>query len=251
MTELFDVRRVQSPWREILERELEKLKARRDVLAVGVAGSIAYGDTWSGSDLDIEVIVEGNKPKEIITTEQEISVDYGFFGETHINEVPFDTKPIFDPTEVLTNELSSRNRQLWIRNQIQEHIDQAQDLHRRGIIALQTDLLSALVFVHIIAGRLAPAFTLAAGENTTIRRTATRLEKAAIGIGRLNFFEVWGTLFGFTYTLEKPQLLLDELQAGYREVWSHFKGKPIGPVYMQLQPDSEAWFHNRLTGFQL
>jgi hypothetical protein len=51
----FDVASVPLPWRKALERELGKLGAPEDVLALGIAASFAYGDTWQGSDLDIEV----------------------------------------------------------------------------------------------------------------------------------------------------------------------------------------------------
>ena len=37
------------------------------------------------------------------------------------------------------------------------------------------------------------------------------------------------------------------MQLGYREIWNYLKGKPNGPVYMIQQPDSEAWFKNRIV----
>jgi len=74
----FEPSKLPSPWRGVLERELGKLKARSDVIALGLCGSVAQNDIWPGSDLDIEVVVRGDRPKEIFTTEQEVSVDYGF-----------------------------------------------------------------------------------------------------------------------------------------------------------------------------
>jgi hypothetical protein len=41
----FDIMTIPSLWREVLKREVERLKAREDVLAVGIAGSFAYEDT--------------------------------------------------------------------------------------------------------------------------------------------------------------------------------------------------------------
>ncbi|UCE96584.1 MAG: nucleotidyltransferase domain-containing protein, partial [Candidatus Bathyarchaeota archaeon] len=61
---------------------MEKLKRRRDVLAIGLAGSVSRGDFWHGADLDIEVILKGDTPKKVVCTEQEISVDFGYFSES-------------------------------------------------------------------------------------------------------------------------------------------------------------------------
>jgi len=62
-TNPLDVRKLPSPYRVILQREVEKLKKQDDVLAIGLAGSVARGDFWQGADLDIEVIVKGDQPK--------------------------------------------------------------------------------------------------------------------------------------------------------------------------------------------
>ena len=225
---------------------MEKLKQREDLLAIGIAGSIAYGDPWPGSDLDIEVVLRGDRPKEIVTTEQEISVDYGYFGESNLKEVPYDTRPIYDPTGLLTRELASRDRQEVIEHEISEAVNESQDLLRRGETALRTDPYSALVFIHLTTWRLNYALTLAAGGNRTIRRAVSRLDGALAKIRRQDLLADYGTLLGFPTTLERAGELLTELQQGYREVWGYFKGKPLGPVYMLLQPDSEAWFHNRI-----
>jgi predicted nucleotidyltransferase len=121
----FVVAEAPSPWREVLEREVAKLTRRDDVLAVGLCGSISYGDSWPGADLDIEVVVKGDKSKWIVTTEQEVSVDYGYFGETILKEVPYETRPIYDPSRILTNELSSRVRDLVLRNAMEDSLARA------------------------------------------------------------------------------------------------------------------------------
>jgi len=72
---------------------VEKLKKRDDVLAIGLAGSVSRGDFWHGADLDIEVILKGDKPKNVVNTEQEISVDFGYFGESQIEDVPHEHAP--------------------------------------------------------------------------------------------------------------------------------------------------------------
>ncbi len=120
MSRPFDISEVSPARRDILVREVEKLKAGGDVIAIGIAGSTAYGDTWFGSDLDIEVVIRGDKPKQILTTEQEISVDFGIFGENNLNEIPYDTRPFYDPTGILTKELSSRNREELIARDVKE-----------------------------------------------------------------------------------------------------------------------------------
>ena len=242
----FNLPEVPSPRREILAREVEKLKARDDVLAIGIAGSTAYGDTWFGSDLDIEVVVKGDKPKQILTTEQEISVDFGIFGENNLKEIPYDTRPVYDPAGILTRELSSRNRDELIERDIQEGLDRGRSFLERGEIIQPKDPYSALVFVHLAAWQVGYAIPPATGENRTIRRTVTRLEKGVTKIGRQDLLGMFGKLFGFPRTLQRVDELMVELQEGYREIWSYFKEKGAGPVYMQQQPDSEAWFRNRI-----
>lgn len=242
----FDVTSVPMPWRKALERELGKLRAREDVLALGIAGSFAYGDTWQGSDLDIEVIVKGDKPKEIVTTEQEVSVDYGYFGETHLNEIPFETRPVYDPTKILTKELASRDNNTEIERAIQGDLDRSQELISRSKAALGKDPYSALSLLQFGTTFLPHAFTLAAGDNRTLRRAVSRLERSCNKVQRPDFLESYGTTLGFPKTLVRAEELLAELEQGYREVWPYFKGKPLGPRYMQLQPDSEAWFRNRI-----
>lgn len=216
------------------------------MLAIGIAGSTAYGDTWFGSDLDIEVVVRGDKQKEIVTTEQEISVDFGIFGENSIREIPYDTRPLYDPTGILTRELSSRNRGELIEKDIVDGLDRGRSFLERGEKILRTDPYSVLVFVHLTAWRLGYAIPVVLGENRTIRRTVTRLEKAATKLGRQDLLEAFGKLLCFPRTLRKIDELMLELQEGYREIWSYFKGKNVGLVYMQQQPDSEAWFRNRV-----
>src|SRR3990170_6394112 len=118
-----NVQKLPSPYREILQREVEKLKKQNDVLAIGLAGSVSRGDFWPGADLDLEVIVKGYTPKQLVCTEQEISVDYGYFGESQIKDVPHDTLPIYDPRQVLTKALEERReKQLW-KKMIQKNID--------------------------------------------------------------------------------------------------------------------------------
>ena len=242
----FDPAKLPSPWRGALERELGKLKARGDVIALGVCGSVAQDDIWPGSDLDIEVIVEGDRPREIFTTEQEVSVDYGYFGEKQLSEIPYDTRPVYDPSGILTRELESRVRDEVVRKALDAILDRSQKVLGWAQIALAEDPYSALAWVTSASQWLAEIFTLSAGLNWTHRRVVSRLEKATTKLRRDDVLEKYGRLLGFPRTLEKAGELLSELQMGYREVWSYFKGKN-GPVYMVQQPDSEAWFKNRIV----
>ena len=243
----FEPSKLSSPWRGVLERELGKLKGRSDVIALGVCGSVAQDDIWPGSDLDIEVVVKGDKPKEIFTTEQEVSVDYGYFGENQLSEIPFDTRPVHDPSGILTRELESRVRDEFVQKALDGQVDRTKKCLGWAENALSEDPYSALAWVTSISQYLAEIFTLSAGLNWTHRRVVSRLEKAATKLHRSDVLQRYGRLLGFPRTLEIAGELLSELQLGYREIWNHFKGKPDGPVYMLQQPDSEAWFKNRIV----
>lgn len=235
-----------SPWREVLEREVDTLSRRDDVLAVGLCGSVSYGDYWPGADLDIEVVVRGDKAREIVTTEQEVSVDYGYFGETILKDIPYETRPIYDPTKLLTKELSSRDKDLVLRNAMEESLVRARNYLVRSKAALSKDPFSALAWAIIVSWPLAEVFTLASGEYRTHRRIVSRLEKCLNKTGRRDLFQEYCRLLGLPYTIRRASDLLSQLQLGYREIWNYFKGRPDGPVYVVQQPDSEAWFKNRI-----
>src|SRR2546427_1358085 len=242
----FEPTELPSPWRGVLDRELGKLEARGDVIALGVCGSIAQDDIWPGSDLDIEVVVRGDRPKEIIVTEQEVSVDYGYFGENQLNEIPYDTRPVHDPSGILTRELESRVRDEVVRKALDAILDRSQKVLGWAQIALAEDPYSALAWVTSASQWLAEIFTLSAGLNWTHRRVVSRLEKATTRLHRDDILQGYGKLLVFPQTLERARELLLELQLGYREIWNCFKGKN-GPVYMVQQPDSELWFRNRIV----
>ena len=243
----FDLATLPAPWQGVLEREVAGLKTRRDVVAVGVCGSLAYGDIWPGSDLDIQVVVKGDKAKEIVTTEQEVSVDYGYFGEHQLKEIPYDTRPIHDPSGILTAELASRVRDEVIREALDAQLVRAQNCLVWAENALSEDPYSALAWITTVSMSLAEIFTLLAEVNRTHRRVVSRLEKATTILKRSDIFQSYVALLGFPKTLDRAGELLYELQGGYREIWNYFKGKPDGPVYMVQQPDSEAWFKNRIV----
>ncbi len=235
-----------SPYREILQREVGKLEQNDDVLAVGLAGSVARNDLWHGSDLDIEVIVKGDKSKRLVCTEQEISVDYAYFGEPQINDVPHDTRPIYDPTRILTRALRARTKkQLWKR-MIQQNTESTEKFLHKAESALSDDLLSALCHIHYAGAYLGPSLILSAGMAPSVRRTISKLEAAMKKISRPDLFDRYVHLYGMPATLRKADFLSLQLEEGYAEVWSYMNEKAVGPAYMVQQPSSGPWFRNRI-----
>jgi hypothetical protein len=241
-----NVRNLPSPYREVLEREVERLKKRDDVLAIGLAGSVSREDFWHGADLDIEVVLVGDKPKNLVCTEQEISVDFGYFGESQIDDLPHDTRPIYDPTRVLANTLRKRTkRQLWQR-MIQKNTDSAERYLQKARSALRSDPYSALCHIQNGGAGLGSNLVLATGTAPSIRRTISKLEAAMSKIRRSDLFDEYVSLYGMPEILEKTDFLCEQLKQGYREVWSYMNEKAVGPAYMVQQSSSEPWFRNRI-----
>jgi hypothetical protein len=241
-----NIRKLPFPYREVLKREVEKLKKRDDVLAIGLAGSVSRGDIWYGADLDIEVILKGDKPKKVVCTEQEISVDFGYFGESQIEDLPHDTRPIYDPTHILTKTLRKRTkRQLW-QKMIQKNTASIDRCLQKAGSVLRSDPYSALCHIQHGGGALGSNLILATGTAPSIRRTISKLELAMRKIGRLDLFNEYISLYGMPETLEKTNFLCEQLKQGYREVWSYIHEKAAGPAYMVQQTSSEPWFRNRI-----
>lgn len=241
-----NVRSLPSPYREILEREVEKLKRRRDVLAIGLAGSVSRGALWHGADLDIEVILKGDTPKKVVCTEQEISVDFGYFSESQLEDLPHDTRPVYDPTRILSNALRKRTKsQLW-QKMIQRNIDSIEAMLQKARSVLRSDPHSALCHIQHGSGRLGSNLILVTGAAPSIRRTISKLELAMTKIGRLDLFNEYIGIYGMPEALKKTAFLYEQLEQGYREVWSYMHEMAVGPAYMVQQPNSESWFKNRI-----
>ncbi len=216
-------------------------------MAIGLCGSIAYGDVWPGADLDIEVVVQGDREKEVKTTEQgRISVDYGYFGTNNLKQIPYETSPIYDPEGTLTRELSSRVEAEVIGEGLRSSLTRAQDYLSRAERVMENNSLSAIGWVTCSSWPLAETFTLLGRQMRTHRRLVSRLEKATMKLQRPDIFQNYSTLLGLPQTVGESKVLLESLRVGYREVWSYFKDKPDGPMYMVQQPDSESWFKNRI-----
>jgi len=241
-----EIQKLPSPYREILGREVEKLEKNSDVLAIGLAGSVARNDLWHGADLDIEIVVKGDKPKRVVCTEQEISVDYGYFGESQINDLPHDTRPIYDPTQILTKTLRKRTKkQLW-QKMIQKNTDSIEKSLQKARSALQSDPYSALCHIQNGSAELGSNLILATGTAPSVRRTISKLEAAMNKIGRSDLFNKYASLYGMPKTLDKTDFLCEQLKQGYAEVWSYMHEKLVGPAYMVQQSSSGPWFKNRI-----
>ena len=235
-----------SPYREILEREVEKLKKWSDVLAIGLAGSISRGDFWHGADLDIEVVLRGDKPKSLENTEQEISVDFAYFSESQIEDIPHDTRPIYDPMLILTRTLKKRTKkQLW-RAMIRRNTNVIEACLKKARSTLQGDPYSALCHIQHGCAGLGSNLILATGSVPSVRRMISKLEAAMSSVKRSDLFNDYISLYGMPDTLEKTDFLCEQLKQGYREVWVYMNKKAVGPSYMVQQPRSKAWFRNRI-----
>ncbi len=254
-----EIKSLTIPYKEVLERNIAALKSRPDVLAIGLAGSVARNDLWAASDLDIEIILKGKRPTLIVCTEQTfetpehrgVSVDFGYFSQKDVLDrpyetLPYDTRLIYDPTGLMSKILSQRDplrlrRQLVTRSMraVSRRLESAKRAVRR-------DPYSALGYIHEMGWALASGLTICAGENPTIRRTASKLEHSMRKIGRADLFESFCALYGLPDTLAEAEYLLKQLELGYREIWRYFHGRQIGPRYMLQQPHSSAWFRNRI-----
>jgi hypothetical protein len=175
-----------------------------------------------------------------------MSVDFGLFGENNVKDIPYETRPIYDPLGIMTNELASRDFNDILSQTLRHNLDSCQDLLNRAEEALEVDPRFTLVLLHLYAWDLAEVLTVGAGDNRTTKRKCSRLERAVRRRDREDLVKRCGQLYGFPETLRHAGELLSQLQEGYRGIWSFFRGKDIGPPYMIQQPDSELWFRNRM-----
>jgi hypothetical protein len=179
-------------------------------------------------------------------TEQEISVDFGYFGEFQIDDLPHDTRPIYDPTHILRNALRKRTkRQLWQR-MIRKNINSVEEYLQRAGSALQSDPYSALCHIQNGGAALGSNLILAPGTAPSVRRAVSKLDAAMMKIGGTDLFHDYVSLYGMPETLEKTDFLCEQLKRGYREVWSYMNAKSVGPAYMVQQSSPEPWFRNRI-----
>jgi len=196
--------------------------------------------------LDIEVVLKGDRPKHVVCTEQEISMDVGHFGESQIEDLPHDTCPIYDPMHVLTKTLRKRTKkQLW-QSMIQKNTNLTETHLQKARSTLQSDPYSALCHIQHGSAGLGSNLILATGAAPSTRRTISKLEAAMNKIRRSDLFDEYISLYGIPEALEKTDFLCEQLKQGCREVWSYMNRKAVGPAYMVQQSNSEPWFRNRI-----
>jgi len=148
----FDIGAIPSPYKETIRRELEALKKRENVLAVGLTGSIVRGDIWIGSDLDIEIILKGDQPIRVVLTEQQISADYVYISESHVEDLNPDTVPVYDPKGIMRKTLEGLDEKRVLK-EIYERARYDTELARRNLekarSVLDAEPYSALCFTHL------------------------------------------------------------------------------------------------------
>lgn len=245
----FSIDAISSPYKELLQRELESLKSRKDVLAVGLIGSVARGDTWAGSDLDLEIILKGERPTKVVLTEQDVSVDYVFISEKHTEELYPDTVPIYDPKGIMSRALEGLDRNR-IRDKLEKSIEfctkLASSCLEKALSAVDFDLYSALCFVHLTGMYSGSGIVLASTGISPGRRPVSKLERVLRGLGKTDLFNSYLSLYGIPDTLGKADLLCRELREGFQEIWAYFRERSVGPPYILQQPSAEPYFRNRI-----
>lgn len=250
----FDVDAVSSPCKEILARELEILKKREDVLAIGLIGSVARGDTWVGSDLDLEIILRGDQPTEVILAEKEVSVDYVYLSEKHTEELYPDTVPLYDPEGIMRKAMEELD-QMRVMNEVRKRVrfstESAAKCLEKAVSVLESDPYSALCFIHLTGMYSGSSIVLAVTGMSSGRRPVTKLEIVLEKIKRLDLFDSYLSLYGIPDTLSKADSLLKELRDGLKEIWEYFREKQVGPPYILQQPDAEPYFRNRIKSIYL
>ena len=129
---------------------------------------------------------------------------------------------------------------------IQKNNDSIKSSLQKARTALRSGPYSALCHIQNGGAELGSNLILATGTAPSVRRTISKLEAAMSKIKRPDLFDDYISLYGMPETLEKAGLLCKQLEQGYREVWSYMNNEAVGPKYMVQQPNSEAWFKNRI-----
>lgn len=216
---------------------------------LGLTGSVARGDTWIGSDLDIEIILKGDQPTKVILTEQEVSVDYVYISVKSIRDLYPDTVPICDPKGVMRKaieEMDEKQILKTIREEAWHDIESARKPLEKANSVLEGDPYSALCFTHLAGMYLGLSIMLAVTRRLPGRRPVSKLEMAMKRVKRPDLFKTYLSLYGMPYTVRKAELLLRELEEGLGEIWGYFRGKKVGPPYMIQQHEPEPYFKNRI-----
>ncbi len=245
----FNIKATSSPYKEILKRELKRLKKREDVLAIGLIGSVARGDTWIGSDLDLEIIIKGDRPMEVVLTEQEVSVDYVYISEKRTKELYPDIVPIYDPEGIMRKaieELDEKKVMNDLKKRVRFSTELATRYLEKALSSMNSDLNSALCFTHLTGMYSGSSIVLAVTGLSSGRRPVSKLEIVLEKIKRLDLFDSYLSLYGIPHIISKADLLLNEFREGLQEIWGYFKERKVGPTYVLQQYDAEPYFRNRI-----
>jgi predicted nucleotidyltransferase len=180
--------RIPKRYYDILLRTIEPLIATKNVMAVGLAGSLARGDYWDGSDLDLDVIIKGELPYTVLLKFKEIEIDIAYFNESQYDNLPYDLVPIYDPKNIINDILMNREQKVMKSNIINESIIQSQGYLVKAKTFLDNyQIYSYISNIHLAAEEIATAFILLNGEDPTLRRTISRLEKDALYLQKKGF----------------------------------------------------------------
>jgi len=241
------VERIPERFRRVLLREIEPLVADEHVLAIGLAGSLARGDVWDGSDIDLDVIVQGEQPCIALLKFKEVEIDFVYFNESQCEWLPYDVVPIYDPHHVIEEVLESRNQKSLRLKMINNSMEQS----RRDLVKAKTFLdgnrtYSCLSYVHLAAEEIASAFTLLMGEAPTTRRTISRLELAISKKEDRSFLEEYLTLYNMGDNLGRTNFFYNELKTAYEKIWNHLIEKGIGTVRISHESTFQSFFRNRI-----
>ena len=140
----------------LLNREINKYRAMSNVIGIGVLGSLAKGDLWECSDLDLVVLLkEAERDFYFEFDDQKgIPVDIMCVTTKHMNAQPyvsslFGCKVVYDPTNTLSAEVEKTNNIHFSDEEIskrnQRHKDQAERFLEKANYSLEEhDLPSAI-----------------------------------------------------------------------------------------------------------
>jgi len=140
----------------LLNKETDKYKAMRNVIGIGVLGSLARGDLWECSDLDLVVLLE-KADKDFFfefDDQEEIPVDIVCITTNYTRAQPyvsflFGCKVIYDLTKILSTEVNKANNIYFSDEEIskrnQSHKEQAEKFLEKAEYSLEErDFSSAI-----------------------------------------------------------------------------------------------------------
>lgn len=139
-----------------MNKEIDKYRAMSNVIGIGVLGSLAKGDLWECSDLDLVVLLtEAERDFYFEFDDQEgIPVDILCITTKHMNARPyvsslFGCKVVYDPANTLSAEVEKTNNIHFSDEEISKrnrsHKDQAERFLEKANYSLEEhDLPSAI-----------------------------------------------------------------------------------------------------------